>query len=46
MICDCCRINIDDYQTQYIQVIENHGPHEDEDEYFFCSVKCVLGWYE
>ncbi len=45
MICDCCQIIITDHQVQYIEVLENFGPNEDDEYYHFCSIKCMLGWY-
>ena len=46
MICSECAVNIQDEQIQYIQVLENFGPHEDDEMFHFCSIRCMLGWYK
>ena len=46
MICDCCNGDITLMHDGFVQVTENFGPHEDEDVYIFCSIKCMLGWYQ
>jgi hypothetical protein len=45
MICSNCDVTDEMTESGFIKVIENFGPHEDDETHIFCSYSCMKRWF-